>query len=108
MALGLPVISTNCCSGPAEILREDADYSAITDTYVECDYGIISPALKDTDNQIAMNELSKAMIRLISDKELCHKYHNLSVQRSLDFSEEATRQKLNEIFNILHDRRITT
>ena len=48
------------------------------------------------------------MIRLISDKELCHKYHNLSVQRSLDFSEEATRQKLNEIFNILHDRRITT
>ncbi len=108
MALGLPVISTNCYSGPAEILRKDADYSAVTDTYVECDYGIISPALKDTDNQIAMNELSKAMLRLISNKELCHKYHNLSVHRSLDFSEEATRQKLNEIFNILHDRRSTT
>lgn len=105
MALGLPVIATNCYSGPAEILRKDADYAAIKDTYVECDYGIISPALKESDNQIAMNELSKAILKLMSNKELYCKYQKLSIQRSLDFSEEATRKRLNEIFDILQDRR---
>ena len=105
MALGLPVIASNCYSGPAEILRNDADYAAIKDKYVECDYGIISPALKASDNRIAMNELSKAITRLLSNEELCCKYQELSIQRSLVFSEEATRKKLNQIFDILQDRR---
>ncbi len=105
MALGLPAIATNCYSGPAEILRKDADYSVVKDTYIECDYGILSPAFKDDDNQIAINELSNAMIKLLSDKQLCDKYRSLSAQRSLDFSEEATRNRLNGIFNMLKERR---
>ncbi len=105
MALGLPVIATNCFSGPAEILRKDADYFAINDEYKECNYGIISPAFQNENNQNPINELSKAMVRLLSDEEMYKRYHSLSLQRSLDFSTEATRNNLNEILNILCRRR---
>lgn len=104
MALGLPVIATNCYSGPAEILRDDADYSAIGDRYVECDYGIIAPAMKDADNQAEILELSKAITNLITNQTLCNKYYELSLKRSLDFSEDVARQKLNELFNILQGK----
>ena len=33
MSLGLPIIATNCRSGPAEILRDDCNYDAVTDKF---------------------------------------------------------------------------
>ena len=105
MALGLPVIATNCYTGPAEILRKDADYDAVNDTYIECDYGLLSPALKGNENQMAISELSKAIIRMLNDEGTFNKYRELSAQRSLDFSEEAAKKKLDEIFNSLQERR---
>ena len=65
MALGLPVVATNCRSGPAEILRKDCDYTAVTDTYQECDYGIITPEMTDGDNQNAIGQLSAAITALL-------------------------------------------
>lgn len=105
MVLGLPVISTNCFSGPAEILRKDANYYAVEDKYAECDFGIITPTLDTDDKSNAILELSNAISDLISNQKLRAKYAELAIQRAEVFSEEAMRVRLNEIFNTLIKRR---
>lgn len=105
MALGLPVIATNCFSGPAEILRKDSDYYAVKDKYTESDFGIITPTLNTEDKSNAILELSNAISNIVSDQKLRTKYAELAIQRAKVFSEEAMRIRLNEIFNTLAKRR---
>lgn len=105
MALALPAIATNCFSGPAEILRKDADYYAIKNEYVQCDYGIITPTLDVDDKTCAIHELARAISDLLSNQKLRAKYAELAIQRAEVFSEEAMRVRLNEIFNTLIKRR---
>lgn len=105
LALGLPVIATNCFSGPAEILRKDSDYYAVKDKYTESDFGIITPTLNTDDKSNAILELSNAISNLVSDQKLRTKYAELAIQRAKVFSEEAMRIRLNEIFNTLAKRR---
>ena len=40
MALGKPVISTNCMTGPAEILMEDFKAYVGKEEYIDGDYGL--------------------------------------------------------------------
>lgn len=105
MALSLPVISVNCPSGPAEILRSDMDYDAVTDKYLECDFGIMTPRMADGDNSSAIDELAKAIRFLLSDKSKAEHYSSMSCVRVKAFSEEAAREKLNMILNELIKRR---
>ena len=105
MALGLPVIAANCHSGPAEILRNDHDYDAVTDAFVECDYGMITPNITETNNENAIIQLSKAINALLRDKEKMAYYSKKSTERAAEFSEDAARTRLNEIFNTLLERR---
>ena len=103
MSLGLPVIASNCYSGPAEILRNDCDYEAVIDNYVECDYGIITPRMTATDNENAISSLADAIVYLANDEELLKKYSQLSKQRSLEYSPEVAAQKFRKIFDKLVD-----
>lgn len=105
MALSLPVIATNCLSGPAEILRNDGDYNAVTDKFMECDYGIITPRMEEENNDNAIKQLSEAINVLLRDKEKIKEYSSLSKQKVVDFSTEAARKQLNVIFNELVHRR---
>lgn len=105
MALGLPVIATNCRSGPAEILRKDCDYTAITDTYQECDYGIITPEMTREDNQNAISQLALAVEQLLSEPEKMVYYGAQASLRAQDFSKEATAKQLEEIFLTLLGRK---
>ncbi len=101
MSLGLPVIATNCYSGPAEILRDDCNYEAVTDNFVECDYGIITPRITETDNKNAISSLADAIVRLAKDEELIKKYSELSKQRALVYSPEVAAEKIQIIFEKL-------
>ncbi|ASM48729.1 hypothetical protein PESP_a0485 [Pseudoalteromonas espejiana DSM 9414] len=65
MSYGLPVISTNCPSGPSEILSGG-------------DYGV----LVKNDN---VEELSRSMIKLMESLELRQHYSLMSQKRVLDF-----------------------
>ena len=103
MSLGLPVIATNCYSGPAEILRDDCNYEAVTDNFVECDYGIITPRITETDNKNAISSLADAIVRLAKDEELIKKYSELSKQRALEFSFEVVTEKFRTIFEKIID-----
>lgn len=105
MALSLPVISTNCLTGPAEILMKKCDYSVAEDTFKECDYGIITPRYDSCGEERAISQLAGAIVHLLSDEELMKKYGELASERAADFSAEAAVEKLEEIFHILRDRK---
>lgn len=105
MALGLPTIAANCYSGPAEILREDCSYEAVKENYELCDFGIITPRFVDGENENEVEQLSLALITLLGNETLRTKYAELSKQRVKTFSNQAANEKLNNIFNILIERR---
>ena len=95
MALGIPVISTNCMTGPAEILAEDFDTVSGRQEYMDADYGILIPVMdvkKDLDASVITEEerkLSEQMERLLSDEALYEKYSQAAVRRAAQFSGEA-------------------
>ncbi|MBR3803062.1 MAG: glycosyltransferase [Clostridia bacterium] len=105
MALSLPVISTNCLTGPAEILMKNHDYNVAKDKFEECDYGIITPRYDSCGEERAISQLSEAIFYLLSDEELMKKYSRLAGERTADFSAEAAVEKLEEIFILLKKRR---
>ncbi len=101
MVLGLPVIATNCYSGPAEILREDKDYKIVTDRYCHCDYGILTPRFGEGDNVNAICQLGEAIRFLLDNPERINHYSSVSLMRVKDFSKEAARKQLDDIFKQL-------
>lgn len=105
MALGLPVIATNCFSGPAEILRKDGDYNAVTEQFQQCDYGLLTPRLTDGNNDHGVIQLGSAICALLSSEEMMCRYASLSKQRASDFSPEAIRMQLSDILNRLAERK---
>lgn len=77
MALGIPVISTDCpCGGPAEIIRNGEN-------------GLLVETGKE-------EELSAAMLMLLRDDELRKRIGNNGRQVQQDYSEEQTFEKLYE------------
>lgn len=104
MALSLPVVSVNCYSGPAEILMKDYDYESVKDSFVESDYGILTPHYSVHGTEFAVNEMAKAIVHLLSDEKLMKKYSKLSVERAADFSDDSAAERLERIFRTLLDR----
>ena len=105
MSLGLPVVATNCRSGPAEILRKDRSYKAVADGFKECDYGILTPPIDLRDPMAAIEQLSEAMICLAQDERKRQRFGQMSRIRAVDFSSEAMAAQLDAIFKELISRR---
>ncbi len=79
LACGLPVISTDCLSGPREILAPKSDIQhQIKDDIEIAEFGILVP-VKDA------NYLSEAMERIVKDTELYKKLKMNSKKRAKDF-----------------------
>lgn len=79
MACGLPVISTDCLSGPREILAPDTDPQVnVTDKNEIAEYGILVPV---KNPQL----LANAMELMVKDKELQDRLHQKSLKRAQDF-----------------------
>ena len=101
MALGLPVISTNCYSGPAEILRADHDYETVTTGFELSDYGILVLRAVGGNKPEVVSAMSDAIVTLLSDIELMEKYSQLAYERVKNFSGDAALFKLEAIFQTL-------
>lgn len=84
MICGVPVISTNCLSGPSEIIGEE-DYSLPKNENGLSKYGVLVPT---PDNKESQRLLSNALELFITNEDLAKKYSNLSIQgtRNLDRS----------------------
>lgn len=82
LACGLPIISTDCQSGPREILAPNSDVNFQLKDKVElAEYGILTP-IKD------MGNMKKAINMIINDENLQKNYQNKAKERANDFKIE--------------------
>lgn len=108
LALGLPVVSANCRSGPAEILAAEWTDVRTEDAVYMAEYGILTPPLSPRkslkfrmeDNRIVLEKeeqrMKEGILRMITDRELYENYSSKGNQRSRDFSVEAYTRKIME------------
>jgi len=82
MYLGLPIISTDCKTGPSEILIDNDEY------------GILVSNLDNKDNE---NKMGKAIIKMLKDNKLRKNYSKKSLERIKDFYKEKIVKKWIEV-----------
>lgn len=79
MTCGLSIISTDCRSGPREILAPGTDAEVNVKDHIEiAEYGILVPVKK-------IPFLAEAMELMVKDKELCKHMKQKAKERSIDF-----------------------
>lgn len=79
LACGLPIIATDCLSGPREILAPQSDFTyQLKDDLELAEHGILTPV-----NNI--NLLVKAMKIMYADKEMRVKYASKATERAEEF-----------------------
>ena len=94
LCLGLPVISTDCISGPRELLAPKSNVKFSLKTGIEvAEYGILSP----TNDASA---LATAMIRIYEDEILRQRYQKIGPVRAADFAKP---EKIAQFVKMLDD-----
>lgn len=105
MTLSLAPVSTNCLTGPAEILVRNGDTASLDDQFTEKqkeketpviygDYGIVVPEMQKEENldpaDITEEErnLADTVIRLLQDEKLLQSYRQAAARRAGDFTYE--------------------
>jgi glycosyltransferase involved in cell wall biosynthesis len=113
MALGVPVISTDCWSGPREILAPDTDPQKKTDRIDFVSFGLLTPPL-DGKRYLASEPLireeellAEAIEIMLKDSSLRLAYSRKAIQRATDFSEEkAITQWMKLIEEVMENTRL--
>lgn len=85
MYCGLPIISTDCKSGPREIIAPNSDLNCEIDKLSLDEYGILVPVLKDKSCEKIMGD---AIIKMLKDSKLRDNYSRKSKKRIKNFSKD--------------------
>jgi glycosyltransferase involved in cell wall biosynthesis len=106
MAVGLPCISVNCLTGPAEILNDDYQKCNNRNKIYYADYGILTPVFKreknldeksfDKEEELFADEI----VKLFKNKELLNSYKEKSLRRARDFGEEIYEKELKRLIRL--------
>ena len=94
MICGTPVISSDCRSGPREILAPDTDVSTETDTIEYAKYGILVPTpdgkFTNYDTPLTIEEaiMADAITAMLSDNHLRADYASRLSSRVMDFDQD--------------------
>lgn len=92
MAAGLPVIATNCLSGPLEILNNNEEIKIDAGDFVIAKYGI----LINVGDRIA---LSRAIDYVMSNKSFLEEYSRKSRERARSYSIEVIYEQLHNLID---------
>jgi len=111
MCCELPVISTDCRSGPREILSPETPMEHQAKSIEYSQYGILTPVWTDeparpydiSQNPLTREEklLAEGMIRLLTDEELRQHYILQSKKRVMDFNRDKAACQWHDIINNL-------
>ena len=94
MACGIPVISSDCKSGPREILAPETDSKIETSTIEYAKYGVLIPVCDNiyynARYPLTTEErtLAKSIIDLYSSKEFLDNYACKAKERAMDFNKD--------------------
>jgi glycosyltransferase involved in cell wall biosynthesis len=92
MATGLPVISTNCLSGPLEILNNNETVKINKGDFVIAKYGI----LINVGDRMA---LSRAIDYVMNNKSFLEEYSQKSLERARSYSIDVIYEQLNNLID---------
>lgn len=99
MALGLPVISTDCLSGPREILAPDTNIVQRAKEIERTPYGMLIPVPQggflnaDAPETNEEKQMAQAMTEMLSDEELRRIYAKKALERAADFAPDKIKQE---------------
>jgi glycosyltransferase involved in cell wall biosynthesis len=105
MACGVPVVSSDCRSGPREILAPNTDFGYQTDKPEFAEYGVLMPVfeVKFKSAKEPLEEKEKIWVevidRLLRDEDLRKHYSEKAKQRADDFKIEKIIQEWMEVLN---------
>lgn len=105
MALGLPVVSTNCYSGPAEILMNTYNYDIEIDGFYKADYGLLVPRYIEERMDDNVINIANAIHYLLNNSDVANGYAISAQKRAQEFSEDIIMNKLKKIISVLVCRR---
>lgn len=120
MALGRPVVATDCRTGPREILLSGEEYGEVSGKFpdgssvrdvIDGAHGILIPNMDDTPDYDAAHITPDDMMlctilrRVLESPELLKEYGERAAKRAAEFSLESYRQALTEILSALPGKR---
>ena len=92
LTCGLPIISTDCKSGPREILAPDTDFKEETDSVEFAKYGILTKVG-------SAKFMEKAMQKMLDDKQLRYNYAKKALIRAKEFDIEILIKEWEKVLN---------
>ena len=103
MALGVPVVATDCMTGPREILAKGYESVGTLTEAADLEYGILIPNMekdKNMDASVITKEeerLAEQLLRLLKDEKLHEEYSRKAAGRAAQFSNETYVKNLLEM-----------